>query len=104
MLVDLAVVSAAERDGELVADLAAKRAALGEAQMVGVAGLAAADQAGLPGDEADVIAVADAAGFGEGEGGLVDRRWPLRSSPPARLRRLDLRCGCCRGAGLLACA
>jgi hypothetical protein len=34
--------------------------------------LAAADQAGLLGDEADVIAIPDAADRGEGKGSLVD--------------------------------
>src|ERR1700723_3666629 len=58
--VEFAMIAAAERDGELVADLSAKCPALGEAQVVGVAGLPAADQAGLRRDEPEVIAVADA--------------------------------------------
>jgi hypothetical protein len=66
------MVTAAERDGEFIADFAAECAALGEAQVVGVAGLAPTDQARLLRHEPDVLAVADAARFGEGEGGLVD--------------------------------
>ena len=57
--VDFAVVAAAERHGELVADFSPERAALGEAQMVGITRLAAADQARLLSDEPDVVAVTD---------------------------------------------
>ena len=53
------MVAAAERHGELVADFAPERAALGEAQMVCIARLAAADQARLLSDEPDVVAVTD---------------------------------------------
>jgi hypothetical protein len=47
MAMDFTVVASAKRDGELVADFAAECAALCEAEMVGIAGLAAADQARL---------------------------------------------------------
>ena len=77
---NVAVMTAAERDGELVADLAAEGAALCEAQVVGVAGLAPADQARLLGDMPDVIAVADPARFRERQFALVDTLRP-RSSP-----------------------
>ena len=60
---DFAVVAATERNGELVADLAAKRSVLGEAQMMGVRRLAATDETGLPGNKLDVFAVADASGL-----------------------------------------
>ena len=70
--VHVAMVAAAERDGELVADLSAQRAALGEAQVMGVTGLPAADQAGLLCDEPEVIAVTNTPRFGEEECGLVD--------------------------------
>jgi hypothetical protein len=43
--VESAVMGAAERDRELIADFAAERAALGKAQVVRVAGRAAADEA-----------------------------------------------------------
>jgi hypothetical protein len=69
---DFAMVPAAERDGELIADLTAERAALCESQVMGVAGLAAADQTRLPGDEPDVVAIADAARLRESKHGLVD--------------------------------
>jgi len=41
--VEVAVVNATERDRELVADLAAERAGLGEAQVVGIAGSSPAE-------------------------------------------------------------
>ena len=46
-LVQLPVMSAAEGDGELVADFHADGAGLGEAQVVGVGWLPAADETGL---------------------------------------------------------
>ena len=44
-LMNLAVVSAAERDGELVADLATERLRLAKAEVMRVSRLTAADQA-----------------------------------------------------------
>ncbi len=72
-----------KRHGELVADLAAERPALREAQVVRVRRLAAADQARLLGDESDMVAVADPPRLRQGERALVDRRWtglPFRSA------------------------
>ena len=67
-----AVVGPAERHGELVAHLAAERARLHEAEVVGVGGLAGADQAGLLRDEPQVLLVAVAARCGDGQHALVD--------------------------------
>ena len=67
-----AMVASAERDGELVTDLAAERAALCEAEVMGVGRLPSADQAGLLRDVTEVIAIADAPWLGEGERGFVD--------------------------------
>ena len=78
MAMQFAVMAAAERDGELVADLAAERPALGKAQMMGIAGLAAAEEARLLGDEADMLAIADAPRLGMGQHGFVDRPCPRR--------------------------
>ena len=72
MTVKFAVMATAERHGELVADLAAERPALGKAQVMGVAGFAAADQAGLLGHKAHVVAIADAPRLRMGENGLID--------------------------------
>jgi hypothetical protein len=41
------MTAATERDGELVADLAAERSVLGEAQVVRVGRLSATDEAGI---------------------------------------------------------
>ena|ERR1700733_1413574 len=70
--VNLAMVPATQRHGELIADLAAQRTALRKAQVVGVAGLTATDQAGLLSDEADMIAIADAPRFGVSKDRFVD--------------------------------
>jgi hypothetical protein len=56
--VHLAVVHAAERDGELITGLASERARLRVAQVMGVGWLAAADQARLPGNVAQMFFVA----------------------------------------------
>ena len=47
----------AQRDGEFIADLLPKPARLCKTQVMRVAGLAAADKAGLIGDNAEVLAV-----------------------------------------------
>jgi hypothetical protein len=47
---------------------------LREADVVSVRRCLTAEQAGLRGDEAKVLLVADALGFGEGEGALVDQQ------------------------------
>jgi hypothetical protein len=52
------VMPATERDRELIADLAAECARLGEAQVVGIRGLAAAHETCLLGDIAQVLPVA----------------------------------------------
>ena len=64
MPVQLAVMDAAHRNGELVADLAAERPRLGKAQMVGIGRRAAAHQAGLRGHEFAVVLVAQPNGLG----------------------------------------
>src|SRR5579862_3276460 len=69
---DITMVAAAERDGELVADLAAERAALREAQMVSVAWLPTADQTGLVSDKSHMLAVADPARFRQRQHALFD--------------------------------
>jgi hypothetical protein len=72
MAMELAMVATAERDSELVADLAAQRPALGKAQMMGIAGLPATNQAGLLGDMPEVLAIANPPDHGQGKGGFVD--------------------------------
>ena len=70
--VQFAMMSTAERYGEFIADLEAKSSGLGETQMVGVAGLPAADHAGLFGDKAKVNFVALSAWLGKGQHAFVD--------------------------------
>jgi hypothetical protein len=71
--VQFTVVVAAKRDGELITDLAAHRPRLGEPDVMGVARRRAAENARLGRDKFQVLLVADAARFGEGEGAFVDR-------------------------------
>ena len=58
----LAVMPPAQRNRELVADLAAQRRCLGKAQMMGIGGAAAADQARLLGNRFDVVTVTNPPG------------------------------------------
>ena len=59
-----AVMKAANRDGVLITDLAAKRARLSKAEMMGFCRASAADEAGLRGDELAVLLVSQANGLG----------------------------------------
>src|ERR1700690_2888278 len=68
------MMGTAEWDGELVADLAAERFWLSEADVVGVGGEGTTDQAWLRGDVAEMILVAKATRLAEGQGALVDGR------------------------------
>ena len=56
--VELAMMPATQRDGKLVADLAPKCTSLGKAQVMGIAGPAAADKTRLLSDMPDVLAIA----------------------------------------------
>ena len=67
------MMAPAQRDRELIADFAAECRVLGEAQVMGVGRLAAADQTRLLGHISDVISVTNPARLGEGEGAFVDR-------------------------------
>ena len=55
---ELAVVQPAKGDGEAVADLAPHRPPLGKLDVMGIGGTAAADEAGLMGHEAQMVAIA----------------------------------------------
>ena len=66
------MVPSTKRDSELVTDLAAQGAGLGESKMVGVGGLAAAHEARLLGDIAKVLSVAIAPRGSNGEDTFVD--------------------------------
>ena len=64
---DLTVVTSTQRHGEFIAHLARKRAGLREAQMMGIAGPAAANQTRLFGNEPDMVLVANPARLGMGQ-------------------------------------
>src|SRR5262249_12390205 len=66
------MMPAAEWDCELIADLAAERTRLGKTEVVGVRGLAAADEARLTGDVAQMLPVAIAPRRSDRENALVD--------------------------------
>ena len=96
-----AMMPSTEWNSELVADLAAERARLCEAEVMGVRRLAATDEAGLLGDEAKVHSIAVTARFGNREDALVDAfgRITVGSMHRKRLRR-GRRRDCMRGKRL----
>jgi hypothetical protein len=69
---DLPMMSAAQRNGELIAHLTAESSALCKSQMVCVRWLSAANQARVPRDKLDMIAVANSARLGQGQLAFVD--------------------------------
>ena len=71
MSMQLAMMAPAERHREFVADLAAERRGLGKAQMVWIGGPPATDQARLLNHMPDMVAVTNAARFGEDKHTLV---------------------------------
>jgi len=70
--VNLAMMSAAKRYGELVAYFEAERSGLGKPQVMRIGWLPAADQAGLRGHESQVGLVAKTLGLGDGQNALID--------------------------------
>ena len=70
--VKLAMMGAAKRHREVIADLASHGPRLGKANVMSIGGRGAAQQAGLRGDVAEMLLVADAQGLAEGQGALVD--------------------------------
>ena len=79
----LAMVPSTQGHGELIADLAPERPALRKAQVMGIRGLATANQTRLLGHMSDVIAVPNPARLRQGQRALIDH---LRSRPVLRLR------------------
>jgi hypothetical protein len=71
--VDLAMVPSAQRNGELIADLAPECPALGKAEVVSIHGSSAADQAGVPDDRLNVLPITNPARFRQSQHALVDR-------------------------------
>ena len=71
--VDLAMVSSAQRNGELIADLAPEGSALGKTKVVSIHGSSAADQAGVPDDRLNVLPITNPARFRHSQHALVNR-------------------------------
>ena len=86
---EFAVVPPAQWDREFVTDLAPERPVLRKAQMVGVARLTAADQAGLLCDKPYMITIAKTSRFGVHQVGFVNR-WQWRRRPYFRDTSLSI--------------
>jgi hypothetical protein len=78
---DFAMMSSTQGHNEFIANLAAECAALRESQVVGIAGLAAANQTRLLGHMSDMLAVSNPAWLCQGQHALIDC---LRSRPVLR--------------------
>ena len=74
---NLAMVSSTQWHGEFVADRAAERWALRKPHVVGIRWLPGANQAGLLGNELDVVPIANPARFRKSEFAFVYRLAPL---------------------------
>jgi hypothetical protein len=70
---EFAMMTAAERNGEFIADLAAERLALHKSEMMRICRPPAADQAGMLGDISDMIPVTHPTGFRYRQHALIDR-------------------------------
>ena len=77
---NLGMVTSAEGDDPLVADLSPECAALRKAQMMRIGRCAAADEAWLGRDKSEMILVSNATQFGTDKFALVNAlRWLLRN-------------------------
>ena len=70
----LAMMASAKGNGELITHFETNGAGLGKAQVMGVCGLAATNEAGLRGDELQMGLVAQPLGLSEGKKAFVDGR------------------------------
>ena len=98
--VDFPMVPTTKGNGELITDLSPERPVLTKAQVMGVAGLAPANEAWLPSHISDVISVADTPRFCQCQCTLINRTGalPFLSFVPPRARRCH---GLFRGRGRL---
>jgi hypothetical protein len=81
MAMNLAVVSTTQRDGELIADLAAQRSLLRKAQMVRIRWLSRANQARLLSDVPNVVSIAKPTDLRQAQHVLVDRPLSIACFP-----------------------
>jgi hypothetical protein len=75
-MMNFAVVSATQWDGELIADLAPECPALGKSEVVGIRGSTTANQTRVLGDRFDVIPVANPAWLRQCQHALIDALGP----------------------------
>ena len=80
--VNLAMVSPTQRNGELIAGLAAERTSLRKSQVMCVCRLPAADEARVFGNRSHVISVPHPTQFRNGQSALID---PRRPQPLSRI-------------------
>src|SRR6516162_4474494 len=78
----LTVMTPAQRNRKLVADLPAKRRRLGKAQIVSIGGPTTADQTRLLSDRFDVLSVANPPRRRQGKNSLVNGHRPISTAAP----------------------
>ncbi len=78
-MMDLAMVSSTQGDGELIAHLAAVCTDLRNSEVVGIRWLSPANQARVVGDSLDVIPVANPPQLGQGQLAFIDPLWACRT-------------------------
>ena len=74
-MMQLAMMTAAERYGEFVADFETQGSGLGKPQMMRIGRLPAADQTGLRGNKPQVGFVTKTPRLRDGQNALIDLRW-----------------------------
>ncbi len=72
-VMDLAMVSATQWNGELIADFTAESATLCKSEVVGICGAATTNETRVLSDSFDVIPIANPARFRQGQHTLIDR-------------------------------
>src|SRR6516165_8611371 len=84
--VDFSMMAATQGDRELIADLAAERRCLGKAQMMGIGGTPAADEARLLGDRFHMLPVANSTGHRQRQDRSVGTCCPISASAASSQR------------------
>src|SRR5215469_10656089 len=82
----LAMMTTAERDRELIANLSAKSRGLGETEMMHIGGAATANQARLLGDRFHMLSVADPPDHRQPQNRFIDTFCPISPSAASSQR------------------